>query len=96
PVGNLNTKEPILKESWSHIVATCDIKKGEQRIYVNGILKAEQIGLKPVVVMNENPLRIGASSTGGACLKGKIDEVKIYNRVLDEEEIKKDYKDVPR
>ncbi len=96
PMANLNTKEPIPDNTWTHIVATCDIKKGVQRIYVNGALKAEQTGLKPILVANQNPLRIGASSNGGACFEGKIDEVKIYNRVLSEKDVKRNYKEVSK
>jgi len=77
-----------------HVAAVVDKAKGEARIYVNGKLEGSgafnsQVQPRPY---GDEPWRIGAANPntreGYAWpAKGVIDDVRIYNRVLSEEEI---------
>lgn len=77
---------PLPLHVWHHLIATAE-KGGDSRLYVNGELVAQNqlthdFGAKPSVSMN---LILG--KYGESLLKGVIDEVKIYNRILTETEI---------
>lgn len=82
------SSEALEVGKWYHIVGTYDGKMA--RIYVNGVLRGsaeaeltQDIGTS---------LMIGkASWCDGAYFKGVIDEVKIYDRALSEEEIRKHF-----
>jgi len=89
----LTTTERIPTNAWTHIVATFDSNAGVQRIYLNGILKAEKIftpGLK--MTLNNRPVRLGANSyLSGNWFRGIMDEVAIYDRAVSAEEIEQHY-----
>ena len=74
---------------WSYLAFTYDASTGEQRTYVNGELDTEV--LQPVGDIDTlaGPLRITGSKAER--FHGLIDEVRIYNRALTEEEIKSVY-----
>lgn len=73
---------------WYYIVATWDDTK--KCIYCNGILS----DCKPSNIMPINspaPVSIGRTGTNGYYFNGLIDDVRIYNRALSDEEIKQRY-----
>ena len=58
----------------------------QQEIWVNGLLQAMRSGSASYYV---NPVDIGKYSGGAGCYtEGSIDEVRIYNRALSDQEIK--------
>ncbi len=68
-----------------HLTATYNLS--EVKFYINGILNntIPKTGLSRI---NTNPLRFGASSTlYGNWFHGVMDEIRIYNRVLSQQEI---------
>ncbi|MDQ1317953.1 MAG: LamG protein [Candidatus Poribacteria bacterium] len=69
---------------WYHIVYTTDTKTSLHRLYVDGKLGAEGPGGAAAEKWDER--RMG-SEHDGRWLIGKIDEVRVYNRVLTEKEI---------
>ena len=77
--------------NWHHIVAIRDGLLGENRIYVDGNLE----DAKPVtyfdgfIASDGAPLNIGRSQT--SYYSGIADEIAIYNRVLEEQEIRAHY-----
>ena len=71
-------------ERWYHIVYTTDTVLNELKLYVDGELVAE--GVAGTTPENMNERRIG-SEHNGRYLLGKVDEVRIYDRVLDEDEV---------
>ena len=73
---------------WYHIIYTCDTKKNELKLYVNGALADQGVAGKEPQNMDER--RIG-SEHDGRFLTGMVDEVRIYNRVLDEKEVKQNF-----
>ncbi len=91
PAGTVGTTEPIPLKAWTHLAAIYSVNDGRLCIYINGELKAERRGTACAVIpANTNPLRIGVDSTGvGNFFRGMIDEVRIYQRELSAEEIKK-------
>ncbi|HEX4463958.1 MAG TPA: LamG-like jellyroll fold domain-containing protein [Solirubrobacterales bacterium] len=72
--------------TWSHLAVTSN---GEQmHLYVNGELV--QSGPAVPVKASDGALRIGGSELLGQHFAGRIDEVRIYDRVLGVEEIEED------
>ena len=85
------TTQVIQLERWQHVAATYDGSKTPEgmRIYVNGI-EQELEGLLDLVgnrLPQRYPLRIGASGSTKPNFQGSIDDVRIYDRVLEPEEI---------
>jgi glucose/arabinose dehydrogenase/PKD repeat protein len=73
--------------AWTHLAATYD--GANLRLYVNGALVATKpaTGAMPNTA---NPLRIGGNAIWGEYFSGLIDEVRVYNRALNETEVKAD------
>jgi hypothetical protein len=87
--GRLNNYAVIIGGSvpageWTHIAATCDRITGS--LYVNGELKkSAKFSLGP---KTDSTLVIGADNLGGAnAFYGAIDEVRLYNTAMAQEEI---------
>lgn len=74
---------------WTHICVT--FNNGEIKIYLNGVLDKSYSGLSKYIPVNNLPVRIGAtqpiSGFEYASFKGKIDDIRIYNRALSASEI---------
>jgi len=88
---SLATTQTINTFEWSHIAATYDRINNthfSMKIYINGILNAS----KNTTVLNQytsSPNHdIGMYYAGGGHFNGTIDEVRIWNRALSEDEIK--------
>ncbi len=71
---------------WYHVVLTYD---GTMKFYVDGTL----YGSDTFTLVHDTvtPLQIGRSATYGNYFSGIVDEVRIYNRALSEEEILSHY-----
>ena len=75
-------------EKWYHIIYTTNPEDGELKLYVDGELVAEgAAGGQPE---NMDERRIG-SEHDGRFLNGMIDNVRIYDRVLTEEEVMQNF-----
>jgi hypothetical protein len=86
------------KDVWYHLVAT--FKNGESvKLYVNGTLNAS-LNLSTSVTLNPHTrLHIGVaanSGQGGEWFPGYIDEVRLYNRCLQDWEIRRMYNENSR
>ena len=78
---------PLPLNAWTYVAATYN--GAVFSLYVNGILVASQ----PVsgnIIPSVGPLRFGGNSIWGEYFIGKIDEVRIYNRALNQTEIQAD------
>jgi len=76
-------------ETWYHIIYTCDTKANELKLYVDGELVAEGVaGAEP---QNMDERRIG-SEHDGRFLDGMVDEVRIYDRILNEDEVMQNFR----
>jgi hypothetical protein len=72
---------------WTHLAATYDGSR--LRLYVNGVLVREQFR-NGSIATSSRPLRIGYNSTDGGQFDGRIDEVRVYARVLTAAQIQAD------
>jgi PKD repeat protein len=73
--------------TWTHLAATYD--GTTQRLYVNG----SQVASRPQsggMQVSSGPLRVGGNSVWGQYFRGRIDEVRVYNRALSASEIQSD------
>lgn len=79
---------PINQEEWVHALFTCDTTKDEINLYVNGELIGTDIsGATPVDMTG---LMIGREK-GDRYFNGVLDEVRIYDRILNEDEIAQNF-----
>lgn len=68
------------KDSWHHVAATYD--GFFMRIYIDGVL-ANQMAVTGSITVNTNPLTIGyQNGYTNEFYRGKIDDIRIWNRVL--------------
>ena len=72
---------------WTHLAGTYD--GAALRLYANGSLVSSQAQTGGIQVTN-GALRIGGNNYWGEFFRGKIDEIRIYNRVLSASEIQTD------
>ena len=77
----------LLANQWTHLAATYD--GTTQRLYVNGTQVAQRPQTGPIEVSN-SPLRLGGNSVWGEYFKGRIDEVRVYNRALSATQVNTD------
>jgi Concanavalin A-like lectin/glucanases superfamily len=70
--------DPLPLNSWSHITFTDD--GARLRFYVNGEIRDEQPAIP--LTAAKGPLTIGCLANYGNFFRGKIDEVRVYNRAL--------------
>ncbi|MEK7397035.1 MAG: LamG domain-containing protein [Candidatus Poribacteria bacterium] len=85
--GKYATAKYPLKE-WYYLVGMFDGSKGEDRIYVNGVLGSANPRVEKVVPEGDQPVLVGRVTPGSYPFKGDLDELVIYNRVLTDAEIK--------
>lgn len=98
----LTSEERIPLRKWSHIAATFSQDKG-LRLYLNGELVQEKfvsgtplqareanlvIGMNSEKIVPSDPVRPQATLPALFSFDGVIDEIRIFNRALEEEEIK--------
>lgn len=91
PDETLLSATKVNKGKWTHVVVQRDSAAWKKRIFINGKLDAEQTTRQ--VKFNNNALAVHLG--GSTCdnedrlyFKGKLDEVRFYNRDLEEDEIK--------
>ena len=77
----------LLANQWTHLAATYD--GTTQRLYVNGTQVAQRPQTGPIGVSN-SPLRLGGNSVWGEYFKGRLDEVRVYNRALSATQVNTD------
>jgi len=84
----------LVTGQWYHLVAVYDSATGTGEMYVNGVPSAADATASPITAAACG-VHIGArgDGAGGSAypLDGIIDEVKIYNRILSEDEVVQNY-----
>jgi hypothetical protein len=81
----LESRAPVPLKQWVCVAATSD---GDTlRLYLNGALDAE-VKQRAVLAFNGRPLLIGAGLGRKPSFKGRLGELRLYNRVLAAEEIR--------
>jgi len=92
--GGFQGAKAIKTNDWSHVAGTWNSKDFSYQVYINGELDGggKQSG-QGISTKSEETLKLGAQITGTQrYFTGLIDEVAIYGRVLEADEIKKDMK----
>ena len=82
----LNYSYGIHLGKWSHWAFVTDTVSGESRLYENGVLLKTQTGATHLM-NNLSVLKVGSGSTNGNKYDGIIDDFRIYDTALAQEEI---------
>ncbi|MDC3332689.1 hypothetical protein OAV62_00445 [bacterium] len=72
-------------DGWTHVAITVDAN-GDRTFYKNGLPTAATAGT-PMPTGNNSPVRFGSSYSGGSSLIGTMDDIRIYARTLNHQEI---------
>jgi hypothetical protein len=88
----LVSKAPVPANQWHHVFGTYDGsgKAAGAKCYLNGKLLDMAVStdtLSGSIVSAKTPLRIGSRTPGKTRFKGRIDDVRLYDRVLSPEEV---------
>jgi hypothetical protein len=85
--SRVDATKPLAVNTWTHVAS---VYTGTQlRMYINGAL----VATAPVsgsYQVNARPLWIGGNAVYGEHFKGKLDDIRIYNRALTQAEIQSD------
>jgi len=84
--GACNSYIPLSSESWHHVAVTFD--EAMVKVYVDGELVGENDQPGPSVDTPDLSVFIGNSFNGERQYQGIIDEVKVWSRALDQDDIK--------
>ena len=85
--ANAHAPDAIVLNRWTHLATTYD---GQTlRSYVDGIQRAAVATTGPISI-SDGALRMGGNGMWGDFFKGRIDEVRLYNRALPAGEIQTD------
>jgi hypothetical protein len=91
--GTYNLSAPISpNNTWQHVAAVFSRPRNRLKLYINGVEMAS--GVPPeMIVQNFHEVSIGSRQNAGSDaydlnFKGKIDDVRIYNRPLTPREVK--------
>lgn len=87
------TTAPLPLNSWTSLVGVYDAKDKMVRMYVNGELEATK-RLVSEMRKTEAPLYLGRGEVESQSYAGDLDDVRIYNRALSPEEVRKLYKGI--
>ena len=79
--------QAVALNAWTHLSATYD--GTTLSLYVNGVLAATQL-ISGNILPSIGPLRFGGNSIWGEYFAGTIDDIRIYNRALNQNEILSD------
>ncbi len=85
----------IAANQWTHVAFTVDLDQPVIKLYLNGQLEGESTSTSGSHANGTAPLRFGERGDGNNDYQGKIDEVRIYNRVLFPDEVRRLYEWAP-
>lgn len=75
---------------WFHVVGTYSSSREEMSIFVNGV-KEKTRSQEGKILPSDAPLLIGKHEDFSRYFHGSVDEVKIFNKVLSDEEIEQEF-----
>jgi len=90
--GNLSATDTLVANTWYNVVVVFD-RDGVAQTYINGIKQTETltISTQQGSITNYASYKIGATSSAGSRLDGKMDEVRLYNAAMPISQIKEQY-----
>ncbi|XP_041464132.1 adhesion G-protein coupled receptor V1-like [Lytechinus variegatus] len=77
----------LVDGAWHFVVATVDNQRLRVNLYVDGSAIAEDLVLDDVVLDGDGQMYVGASRPGNELYTGMLQDVRIYNSVLQEREM---------
>jgi hypothetical protein len=80
------TNSEIQLNKWTHMTVSADQGKNIVTVYMNGKKVGVLRNLRHFE-KSESPVRIGYQTDDNAYFNGKIDDIRIYNRVLSDKEV---------
>jgi hypothetical protein len=83
----LNGPAIVPLHAWTHLASTYD--GSTLRLYVNGVFVASR-GVTGPIATSTGALRIGGNTIWGEYFRGRIDDVRLYDRALSQVEIRND------
>jgi hypothetical protein len=87
----LVSASPVPADQWHHVFATYDGsgKASGAKIYLDGRAIEMTVGVDKLTetIRAEVPLQVGSRTPGKSRFKGRIDDVRVYDRVLSADEI---------
>jgi len=83
--NDLDAPGAAIADEWQHICYWHDVDDSDRRIYINGEQVANDAGAPYLGAAGDT--MIGSWGTTGQKFNGAIDEVQIWNRALDEDDI---------
>jgi len=87
PAGTISAPSVLKVGRWMHVAGLYDADEGLLAIYIDGKPAVQQPAASRVPVGGKNPLTLGADPAGGNRLHGRIDEVRIYDFALLDEDV---------
>ena len=93
---NVNTgANTISAGRWYHLVAVYDSVGDTEKVYLNNVLmiSASNVAgtISDTTPFNSNKIGVSGAPDAGENFKGKIDDVRVYNRALSSDEVKRLY-----
>lgn len=84
-----SAKAPLELGSWHHIAATYGAAERRARLYVDGLeaCAVRTRGEGPPIAQNDAPLELGRWAESSSYFQGRLDDARIYGRVLSSSEI---------
>lgn len=79
-------EDTVIPGQWIHLVATVDAGKNV-RLYKNGVLRNMFTTSALTLGNGTAPVRIASGASGQSFFQGKMDDVRVYNRVLSDDEV---------
>ena len=89
-VHDLSTVNNAFDGTWKHLALTYDRVLGQARVYVNGVLVLSQ-NVGSFVAQTDYNFVLGSWSSSYLNFAGQLDEVSLYRRPLDPEEVNNIY-----
>lgn len=77
---DVQDSEPLLANTWYHVAVTYDATTSTMKLYKNGNLISTNTNVPPV--SDGTMVRLGSFDNGANVFNGKMDEVRIWDRVL--------------
>ncbi|MFB6726456.1 LamG domain-containing protein [Kribbella sp. NPDC056345] len=92
----LNSTELAARDEWTHLTVVYEAGTQQLRLYVQGVLSAAMTGVS--IPAAAGPFSIGRAkwTTGNAdFFSGSIDEVRAFDKALNDDEVRKVHMDMP-
>ena len=83
--GAVTSTTAAESDEWYHVAGTFDLEADVSRIYVNGVMEAEGSGISSALFVG--PLNFGAWTDNQRYFPGIMDDIRVYDHALTEEEI---------